>query len=112
MARGIAVKTLAIAIVARQYCSSGMNGYAGSDIGNQWTALPAASLLFDDDNRRLPERGLLPGRIEHRHLAIVFAGRELIERKIESQRHGLQAIIQRLRSPSAAEFRKPSVGPR
>ena len=33
--------------------------------------------------RRLPERYLLPGGIQNRYLAVVFAGRKLSERETE-----------------------------
>src|ERR1700722_12229467 len=43
-------------------------------------------------DRRLPERALRAGRIEHRDLAVVFAGRKRIQTDREAQRHGLDRV--------------------
>ena len=48
--------------------------------------------LRDQNHRGLPERGFLAGRIENRHLAAVFAGRELGQRQTELDGRGLDAI--------------------
>src|SRR5689334_6761727 len=45
-------------------------------------------LLRNQHNRGFPERRLLSGRIQNRDLAIVLAGRELIQRHAQPQRHG------------------------
>ena len=43
--------------------------------------------LRNHHHRRRPERGLLPDRIEYRHLAVVLARLQLIERETQLQRH-------------------------
>src|SRR5580698_9783527 len=60
--------------------------------------------LFHNYDRSLPEGRLLSGGIEHRHLAIVRAGRELIESKIEAQGHGLQTIAHRIANGARLSF--------
>ena len=47
--------------------------------------------LRHEHDRRPPERDLLPGRVEHRDLAVVSAGRDAVERQAEPQRHRLRS---------------------
>ena len=52
--------------------------------------------LLHQHHRRLPERRLLPGRIHHRHLAVISPRLQLIQRQAESQRHRLRLRVHAL----------------
>src|SRR5579872_1724509 len=48
----------------------------------------------NDHNRRSPKRGLLPGRIQHRDLAIVSTRRNVLKRKTQTEWHRPRSSVQ------------------
>ena len=53
--------------------------------------------LFHQHHGGLPECGFLAVRFQYGHLAVVFAGRQFVERDAKAQRHGFRLRMQTLR---------------
>src|SRR5579884_520638 len=77
--------------------SSERSGLSSTSLPCNTGCKSKARTLWYKHNRHLPEGGFLTGRVEHRYLAIVLAGREFVQWNRELKRRGFQAIGPALR---------------